>query len=162
MVYIGTQFTTTGQTGWLLALKASTGALVWKTQPDMSNPFPVVTGSPAVADGVVYVGMTSNEEFAAASPAYKCCSVSGSVAALDAGTGARLWETFMVPSGYSGGAVWGSTPLVDKDRHIVVVGTGNNYSVPTAPDYLACIAGELPGQPANPRTTMPIRSLPST
>ena len=141
MVYIGTQFTATGKTGWLLALKASTGALVWKTQPDTSNPFPVVTGSPAVADGVVYIGMTSNEEFAAASPAYKCCSVSGSVVALNAATGARLWETFMVPSGYSGGAVWGSSPVVDEDRRMVVVGTGNNYSVPTAPAYLACVAG---------------------
>jgi hypothetical protein len=34
-------------------------------QPDTSNPFPVITGSPALANGMVYVSMTSNEEFAA-------------------------------------------------------------------------------------------------
>lgn len=143
VIYIGTQYVTSGPTGWLLAIHAGTGALLWKKQPDTSNPFPVITGSPTVARGVVYVGMTSNEEFAAAagSSNYHCCSVSGSVVALNAATGAKLWETFTVPAGYSGGAIWGSNPVVDEERNTVFVGTGNNYSIPTAPAYVACIAG---------------------
>jgi polyvinyl alcohol dehydrogenase (cytochrome) len=142
-VYIGTQYNASGPTGWLLAINASTGTLNWMVQPDTSNIFPVITSSPVVANGVVYVGMTSNEEFAAAagSQYYPCCSVSGSVVALNASTGAKLWETFSVPAGYSGGAVWGSNPVVDTTRNTVYVGTGNNYSVPTDPTYTACIAG---------------------
>jgi polyvinyl alcohol dehydrogenase (cytochrome) len=147
VVYIGTQYVPPPPTppnapqpptGWLLAIKAGTGDLLWKVQPDTSNPFPVITGSPAVANGIVYVSMTSNEEFAAASPGYNCCSASGSVVAVSASTHAILWQTFTVPKGYSGGAVWGSNPVIDQDRGTVFVGTGNNYSHPTDPAYIAC------------------------
>jgi polyvinyl alcohol dehydrogenase (cytochrome) len=139
-VYIGTQYplpppiVPQPPTGWLLKINASTGDLVWAIQPDTSNPFPVITASPVVASGIVYVGMTSNEEFAAGNPSYNCCSVSGSVVAISAATGAKIWETFTVPTGYSGGAVWGSNPVVDEARGTVYVGTGNNYSHPTATD----------------------------
>ena len=99
LLYIGTQFNPSGPTGWLLAINAANGNLVWKTQPDTSNSFPVITASPTVANGIVFVGMTSNEEFAAANPSYPCCSVRSSLVALDASTGAKLWETFTVPRG---------------------------------------------------------------
>jgi polyvinyl alcohol dehydrogenase (cytochrome) len=145
IVYIGTQYvspaaatpTVQPPTGWLLAIDAVTGKLLWKMQPDTSNPFPVITSSPVVAFGIVYVGMTSNEEFAAAVPGYKCCSARGSVVAVDAFFGFKLWQTFTVPTGNSGGAVWGGNPVVDLERGTVFVGTGNNYSVPTG--YAACI-----------------------
>jgi polyvinyl alcohol dehydrogenase (cytochrome) len=141
VVYIGTQWVSSGPTGWLLAIDAKTGSLLWKMQPDTSNPFPVITGSPVVANGIVYVSMTSNEEFAAGlNPRYPCCSASGSVVAVSTATGAKLWQTFTVPNGYSGGAVWGSNPVVDAARGKVFVGTGNNYSHPTDPTYLACVA----------------------
>jgi polyvinyl alcohol dehydrogenase (cytochrome) len=141
VVYIGTQYVSSGPTGWILAINAATGNLIWKTQPDTSNPFPVITASPSVANGVVYVGMTSNEEFVAAVPSYPCCSVRGSLVALDAATGARLWQTFTVPLGSTGGAVWGSNPVVDTARGTVFVGTGNNYSVPNDSAFVACING---------------------
>jgi polyvinyl alcohol dehydrogenase (cytochrome) len=131
VVYVGTQWASPGPTGWLLAINAQTGKLIWKTQPDTSNPFPVITASPVVANGIVYVGMTSNEEYAASISAYPCCSARGSVVAVDAGTGAVKWQTFTTPVGYSGANVWGSTPIVDVARGMVVVGTGNNYSHPT-------------------------------
>jgi polyvinyl alcohol dehydrogenase (cytochrome) len=141
VVYIGTQYVSSMPTGWLLAINAKTGALVWKIQPDTSNPFPVITGSPVVAAGIVYASMTSNEEFAAGEvPGYQCCSVSGSVVAVSAATGAKLWQTFTVPKYYSGGAVWGSNPVVDILRGTVFVGTGNNYSHPTDPAYISCVA----------------------
>jgi polyvinyl alcohol dehydrogenase (cytochrome) len=140
IVYIGTQYTPTGQTGWLLAIDAATGHLWWKMQPDTSNPFPVITGSPTVSFGIVYVGMTSNEEYAASSASYVCCSARGSVVAVDAFFGIKLWQTFTVPVGYSGGNSWGSSPVVDLLRGMVIVGTGNNYSVPTDPAFVSCIA----------------------
>src|SRR5215831_9069256 len=115
-VYVGTQWASPGPTGWLLKINATTGALVWKTRPDTSNPFPVITASPVVANGTVYVGMTSNEEYAASDPSYSCCSARGSVVAVNAGTGAVLWQTFTTPEGYSGANVWGSSPVVDVAR----------------------------------------------
>ncbi len=141
VLYVGTQYNSTGTTGWMLAIDAYSGHLIWKTQPDTSNSFPVITTSPAYAEGVLYFGMTSDEEFAAANPSYPCCSARGSVVALDAFTGHKLWQTFTVPaSGYSGAAIWGSNPVVDVLRGTVFVGTGDNYSHPTDPTYLACIA----------------------
>ncbi len=142
LLYIGTQYNPSGPTGWLLCINASNGKLVWKMQPDTSNNFPVITSSPVVAAGIVYFGMTSNEEFAAANPYYPCCSARGSIVAVDAFTGWKLWQTFTVPaSGYSGAAVWGSNPVVDFERGTVFVGTGDNYSHPTDPAFLACLAG---------------------
>ena len=139
VLYIGTQYVSPGATGWLMAINARTGSLVWKTQPDTSNSFPVITTSPSVANGKIFVGMTSNEEFAAANPYYSCCSARGSVVALDAASGAKLWQTFTAPAGYSGAAVWGSNPVVDTARNSVFIGTGDNYSHPTDPAFLACI-----------------------
>jgi polyvinyl alcohol dehydrogenase (cytochrome) len=138
VVYIGTQFNLTGPTGWLLAIKATSGDLLWKIQPDKSNPFPVITASPTVVNGKIIVGMTSNEEFVTAVPTYPCCSARGSVVAVDVATHQVSWQTFMAPAGYSGSNVWGSNPVVDVGRGTVYVGTGNNYHFPTA--YSACIA----------------------
>jgi polyvinyl alcohol dehydrogenase (cytochrome) len=144
VLYIGTQWVPSGPSGWLLAIDSKTGALVWKTQPDTSNPFPVITASPVVANGIVYVGMTSNEEYAASFPGYQCCSARGSVVAVDAATGLKKWQTFTTPVGYSGANVWGSTPVVDVARGRVFVGTGNNYSHPTDSTFTACMA--IPGK----------------
>jgi len=139
VVFIGTQYTATGLTGWLLAIEASSGNLKWMVQPDTSNAFPVITASPVVSGGYVYVGMTSNEEYAASSASYPCCSVIGSVVAVKASNGLKKWQTFMAPNGYSGAKVWGSHAVVDKGRNLLYVGVGNNYSIPTAPAYTDCI-----------------------
>ncbi len=64
------------------------------------------------------------------------------VLALDLATGAILWKTVMVPEGFSGGAVWGSSPAIDAKRGQVYIGTGNNYSVPQA--VLDCVADTVP------------------
>jgi polyvinyl alcohol dehydrogenase (cytochrome) len=40
IVYIGTQYNSFGPTGWLLAVNAGNGNLMWKTQPITSNPSP--------------------------------------------------------------------------------------------------------------------------
>jgi polyvinyl alcohol dehydrogenase (cytochrome) len=132
-VYFGTQ---TG--AYLVAIDTRTGDLRWRSQID-SHPEAIITASPAVSDHVVYLGVASNEEGAAADPTYPCCSFRGSVAAIDAHSGAILWKTFTVPEGYTGGGVWGSNPVVDETRHLVFVGTGNNYSTPTDPAYTSCI-----------------------
>jgi polyvinyl alcohol dehydrogenase (cytochrome) len=110
----------------VIAVNASTGALLWSTQVD-SHPAAIITGSPVVADGKVLVGVSSNEETDAASTSYPCCTFRGSVVALNPANGQIEWQTYTVPSngglpctsdnppagcGYSGGAVWDS-PAVD-------------------------------------------------
>lgn len=132
-VYIGTQ-----QGAYLLAIDARSGNLKWKTQLDR-HPLAIDTGSPVVYNNVVFVGVASTEEGAAANPNYPCCSFRGSAVALDASTGKVLWKTYTVPPGYSGGAVWASTLVVDPARNSVYVTTGNNYSTPTDPAFQTCI-----------------------
>jgi polyvinyl alcohol dehydrogenase (cytochrome) len=131
-----------GPGGKVLAFDKFTGALVWSTQLD-SHPAAIITQSATVFDGRVYVGVASQEEaLAAFIPGY-VLSFRGSMAALDLDTGAVLWKTYMAPLGYTGNAVWGSSPAIDTKRGQVYIATGNNYSVP--PEILACVAAAPPG-----------------
>ena len=136
VVYVGTQ-----EGAWLLAINARTGNLIWRTQVESSDPLAIVTTSPAVSRGVVYTGVASLQEGAAANPGFPCCNSRGSVVAVKAATGAMKWKTYTVPAGYSGAGVWGSNFVVDESRGSVFAGTGNNSSHPTDPAYLACVGG---------------------
>ncbi len=124
----------------VMAVDRRTGMLRWITQVE-NHPAAVITGSPVVFDGVIYIGVSSNEESLATNPAYPCCSFRGSVVALDAKSGAILWKTFDMPDNngqidqYSGGAVW-QPPAIDPKRGALFIGTGNNYTVPA--DVIAC------------------------
>ena len=116
----------------IMAVDKNTGNLLWKTQAD-SYQYSIITQS-AVANGQnVYVGVSSFEElFSSIIPDYPCCSFRASMLNLDAATGQIKWKTYMVPEGYSGGAVWGSTAAIDTGRGSLYISTGNNYSVPTS------------------------------
>ncbi|GAC1350908.1 MAG: hypothetical protein NVSMB27_37960 [Ktedonobacteraceae bacterium] len=120
-----------------MAVNADTGSLIWITQLD-SHPVARITQSPIVYGNTVYVGVSSQEETLAKDPTYPCCTFRGSVVALNATTGTIVWQTYTVPDnggqagGYSGGAVWGSTPVVDSTRNALYITTGNNYSVPAS------------------------------
>src|SRR2546425_5495740 len=118
----------------VIAVDRETGNLRWITQVE-SHPAAIITGSPVVFDGVVYVGVSSSEESLATNPAYPCCSFRGSVVALDAKTGAMLWKTFDMPDnggqpgGYSGGAGL-EPPAIDPKRGTLFIWTGKNYTAP--------------------------------
>ncbi len=116
--------------GYLFAVNATTGAKVWATKID-SNPYAIITSGALLVSGVLYVGVASSEEAATAFLSDPCCTFRGSVVAVDAKTGQKLWQRFMVPgNGYSGGGVWGTTPAYDPQSKTVYATTGNNYSVP--------------------------------
>lgn len=121
---------------YMFAVDARTGALRWRTKVD-SDPAAIVTSSAVVADGIVYAGVSSNAEAASAVPTFR-----GSVIALDARTGRMLWKTYTVPEGYTGGAVWSSTAVVDHKTGLLYVSTGNNYTTPPGvcgmPDETGC------------------------
>jgi polyvinyl alcohol dehydrogenase (cytochrome) len=116
-------------TGDFLAVDARSGALLWKMHAD-PHPFAVITQSPIVFGNRVYVGVSAYESAVAENPEYPCCTFRGNVLALNVDTGAVVWRTYTVPEGYSGGAVWGSTLVIDTKRQSLYVPTGNNYSVP--------------------------------
>jgi polyvinyl alcohol dehydrogenase (cytochrome) len=108
---------------YLLAINTVTGKLMWKVQPD-PNQNALLTGSPIVYNGVVYLGVSSAEEYQTV-PTFR-----GSVQAYSLATGALLWQTYTVPPGYTGGPVWSGTPAIDTKRGSLYVTTGNNYTVP--------------------------------
>ena len=124
----------------VIAVDRKTGALLWIKQVE-THPAAIITGSPVVFDGVVYIGVSSSEETLATNPSYPCCSFRGSIVALDAKSGAILWKTFDMPDNggrtdqYSGGAMW-QPPAIDPKRGTLFIGTGNNYTVPA--DVVAC------------------------
>ncbi|HJV68954.1 PQQ-binding-like beta-propeller repeat protein [Ideonella sp.] len=143
VLYVGTQ-----EGAWLLAINAATGALVWKTQLEsaQNDAFALITSSPTVVGGTVYVGVASLEEgIAGFDPNYPCCKARGSVAAVQANNGRLKWKTYTLPAGYSGAGVWGSNPAVDTGSGLVYVGTGNNYSHPQS-DAPSSIPGVSYGQ----------------
>jgi polyvinyl alcohol dehydrogenase (cytochrome) len=128
---------------FLIAVDQDTAALKWKTPLHEGHPAAVITGSPVLDGGRLYVGVASLEEAFLLAPGYTCCSFRGSVAALDAATGALLWQTHTIEdsifyqadgktrTGYAGASVWSGTPVVDRRRRSLYVTTGNNYAVPS-------------------------------
>jgi polyvinyl alcohol dehydrogenase (cytochrome) len=135
------------------AVDASTGELLWKVHVD-DHPSARITGAPKVFEGRVYVPIASGEEGAGVNPKYACCTFRGSVVALDASTGKRVWKTYMIadepkPAGRNtngverfapaGAGVW-SSPTIDPRRHVLYVGTGDAYTEPVAKTTDAVVA----------------------
>ena len=130
-------------TGTFYALEAETGRLLWKKRIE-EHEAALLTGSPTVYQGNVYVGVASWEETRAINPAYPCCSFRGSVVALRVRDGAQIWKTYTIndaphPTGKtstgtlrqgpSGAGIW-SAPTIDPKRKMLYVTTGDNYSAP--------------------------------
>ena len=120
----GTQIANNPTGAYVLGIKAEDGSPLWRTQVE-TDPSAIITASPVIDDGVIYVGVSSRAEALKDKPTYR-----GSVVSLDATTGKLLWKTYMVPEGYTGGSVWGNTPVVDHQTGLLYVTTGNNFSVP--------------------------------
>jgi polyvinyl alcohol dehydrogenase (cytochrome) len=131
LLVLGTQMDSAHQGAKVLAVNKRTGALVWKTTVD-DHPAAVITQSAVASGDRVYLGVSSDEESLATASNYPCCSFRGSMLALNINDGSIAWKTFTVPEGkgFSGVAVWGSTPVLDPERRTVYITTGNNYTVP--------------------------------
>jgi polyvinyl alcohol dehydrogenase (cytochrome) len=105
----------------LLALSLSSGAIRWDTELTAQQGADVF-GSPTFWRGTVYMGTSG--------PNNDNSTARGSVVAVDQATGRIRWQTFTVPPGRDGAAVW-STPAIDPATGRLYVGTGNNYHQPT-------------------------------
>jgi polyvinyl alcohol dehydrogenase (cytochrome) len=143
--------------GNVYALDANTGALRWRTRAD-EHPLAVITGSPKLEGERLYVPVSGRDEsLGATNPKFECCTFRGSVVALDAASGNRVWRTYLVAEepkvtgqnkagaktwGPSGVAVW-SSPTLDLQNKIIYAGTGVNYSNPTTNMSDAIVALEM-------------------
>ena len=143
--------------GNVYALDENTGGLRWKSRAN-EHPLAVITGSPKLDGGRLYVPVSGRDEsFSATNPKVECCTFRGSVAALDAATGKAIWITYLVAEepkvtgqnkigtkiwGPSGVAVW-SSPTLDLQNKVMYVGTGVNYSSPSSSMSDAIVAIEM-------------------
>ncbi len=113
----------------VIAVDRTTGLLRWRTTVD-TTPYSYVTTSPVIYNKKVYLGVASSEEVLVGKTPGFNVTFRGSVVALDEATGAIAWKTYTVPDGYTGGSVWGSSPAVWRPGRALLVGTGNNVSLP--------------------------------
>ena len=140
----------------LYALDATTGELVWQTSPD-DHHSATLTGTPAFANGNLYVPVSSLEVVTAANPEYACCTFRGHVMAVNGDDGSVLWDSYAIPNtpistadtaagtkifAPSGAPVW-TSPTIDVDRNLLIFGTGENYSSPADQNSDAVIAVRL-------------------
>jgi polyvinyl alcohol dehydrogenase (cytochrome) len=130
----------------LVSVDKKTGAVNWVTTLD-AHPLAIDTQSPVIHDGFVYVGVASVEENGVDCDAsLNACYFRGSLLKVRLKTGEVAWKTYTISleqqqAGYSGAAVWGSTPTIDVKRNSVYITTGNNYSAP--PAVKACAAAAM-------------------
>lgn len=130
---------------YLMAINASTYELVWKRQ---ISPFfrSLLTGNFLIHQGIIYFGLSSNEEAqpalsASVNQTYSCCQFSGVGLAYRLRDGQYLWGLPMIPpeltgpGKYSGAAIW-STP--STDGKYVYFSTGNLYANPESVE--ACLS----------------------
>lgn len=122
------------------ALDAETGKLLWKVRVE-DHKAAIITGSPTLYHGRLYVPVASTEEVGS-TPPYPCCSFRGSIVALDAANGKQIWKTYMIAQapkpyktskqgvtlmGPAGASVW-SSPTIDAKAGRIYAATGNSYS----------------------------------
>lgn len=125
----------------LLAIDKTDGKLIDKVQVS-KHPIAIITQSPTVWQGGLFVGSSSMEELAADKvPGYVCCSFIATMYAftLENDRFKLLWSHDMIPFGsnFTGAAIWGSQPSIDPKRNQVFIATGNVYSAP--PQYYDCL-----------------------
>jgi len=143
--------------GNVYALDAMTGKQLWQTRAD-DHPMAVITGSPKLDAGRLYVPVSGRDEsIAATDPSYECCTFRGSVVALDTKTGKKIWEAYTVRDepkvtgqnakgvktwGPSGAVPW-SSPTLDLQKRAIYIGTGVNYSQPATETSDAIMAFDM-------------------
>jgi polyvinyl alcohol dehydrogenase (cytochrome) len=139
--------------GTLYAVDAISGNLVWKDHVD-AHPSATLTAAPVLHGDRLYVAVSSIEE--GVSGKYDCCTFRGSIVAYEAGSGTRVWQSYLLPKakfrgttasgekmyGPSGSAVWGA-PAIDEHRGVLYFGTGDSYASPAPKVSDAIIAMRL-------------------
>jgi polyvinyl alcohol dehydrogenase (cytochrome) len=143
--------------GNVYRIDAATGAQLWKVSVE-EHPVAQITAAPMLYEDKLYVSVSSAEERAAGTgAAYECCTFRGSVVALDAASGKRLWKTYIISDppkivgktakgvqrwAPAGAAIW-MTPTSDEQRKALYIGTGDSYTQPAPKTTDAVMAMDL-------------------
>jgi polyvinyl alcohol dehydrogenase (cytochrome) len=142
--------------GRVYSVDVEHGMLLWESIVD-AHPAARITAAPVLWRNRLYVPVSSMEEGLGADAHYACCSFRGSIVALDALSGRRIWKTYVIPKpaqnqgknalgtpllGPAGGAVWG-TPAIDTRSHRLYLGTGDAYRGPAPETTDALLALDL-------------------
>ena len=136
-------------------LDAQDGHLLWTTKVD-DHFVARITAAPTFYNGSLFVPVSSSEEFTAATLDYPCCTSRGSVVALNASTGEKIWKTYVMDEpkptkknskgvqnyAPAGGSVWNS-PTVDPQRNAVYFGTGDGETEPAPKTTDAIMAVDI-------------------
>ena len=129
--------------GYLYAIDAATGAIVWKAIVDVPsivhNDY-YAWGSPLVANGRVYIGISS---------VLDCPLVPAGLVSFDQSTGAQLAYWDSLPAGQIGASIWSSAAVAPDGDIIASTGNGpanvqNLYAesvVSLDPDSLQLLGG---------------------
>lgn len=141
--------------GYVTALDADNGTRLWKTRVE-DHPLVRITAPPSVADGRVYVPISSMEDPRTHDPSYACCTFRGSVVSLDATSGAIHWKSHTIaeptkPAGHHAGVPRFSpagasifTPLsLDTGRNLVYAATAESYTEEDPPGSYSVIAFDM-------------------
>jgi polyvinyl alcohol dehydrogenase (cytochrome) len=126
--------------GNVYAVNAISGNLIWKDHVD-AHPSATLTAAPVLHGGRLYIAVSSIEEGVPGK--YDCCTFRGSIVAYEAGSGTRVWQSYLLPKavfrgttangekmyGPSGTAIW-SAPAIDEQRGVMYFGTGDSYTSP--------------------------------
>jgi polyvinyl alcohol dehydrogenase (cytochrome) len=134
MVYAGDYF------GNYYGVNARTGAEVWKGFMGTDTGRHFITGSPQIYNGTMFVPVATKEVITTSLDVLTaCCYTHGLLQALDPYTGAVKWTYHTSPDstynwatgtrGPNGMSIWG-TPMIDAANNAVVIGTGQNFSLP--------------------------------
>jgi polyvinyl alcohol dehydrogenase (cytochrome) len=142
-------------TGDAYAVRARDGVLVWRKNLALFETS-IITGTPTLHDGRLYVPISSYEVLVAGNPQYPCCNAHGAVIAVDASTGEEIWQFHTTKQavktyknkigvqqwGPSGASVW-TSPAIDVQRNVLYVGTAENTSTPATANSDSVIALDL-------------------
>jgi outer membrane protein assembly factor BamB len=113
------------------ALAADTGRQLWR-HPLATGPDPFAWASPLIANGLVYVGVSS-----------AFVALRGELRALDVESGVVRAQHFFVPDGQRGADIWNS-PTLSADGGKVLVATGNDFGGYDGPYTRAIVALDPP------------------
>jgi outer membrane protein assembly factor BamB len=141
IVYFGTQLS-----ALVVSVDRRTGATLGTIQLN-PHPMAIITLSPTLFQGTLYIGASSSEEVGDVFvPGYQCCTFVGNMAAFtfsrSTGQFHTVWNITMIPSSkaglnnWSGVGIWGSQPSVDPARNQLFIATGNTYKMPLS--YVQC------------------------
>ncbi len=139
--------------GNVYAVDAIAGNLIWQDHVD-AHPAATLTAAPALEGDRLYVAVSSIEE--GVPGRYDCCTFRGSIVAYEAGSGKRVWQSYLLPKAAyrgmtssgermyapSGLAIWG-TPAIDVRRGLLYFGTGDSYTSPAPKRSDAIVAMRL-------------------